>query len=104
MRSVLIDYARRRKARPEHYAESIDNGEFARFGSTNRNLEQGAILEVVLGSLQEVDKRAAYVVRLRYFLGLTVEETALFLGVSTRMVQRDWEFARGWLRDNWQSA
>jgi RNA polymerase sigma factor (sigma-70 family) len=46
-----------------------------------------------------VDHQAAEVVRLRFYAGLSVEETAEALGVSARTVRRDWAFARAWLRE-----
>ena len=46
-----------------------------------------------------VEPRAAEVVRLRYFVGLTIDETALALGASPATVERDWAFARSWLKD-----
>jgi RNA polymerase sigma-70 factor, ECF subfamily len=45
-----------------------------------------------------LDPRQANIVELRYFGGLTIEETAEFLGVSPKTVKRDWEMARVWLR------
>ena len=50
-----------------------------------------------LGSRQDVDPRRARIVELRYFGGLSIEETAAALGVSEETVNRDWRLARGWL-------
>ncbi len=54
-------------------------------------------LDGALGRLAEVDSRAAQVVELRFFAGLSVEEAAATLAVSAKTVHRDWEFARAWL-------
>jgi RNA polymerase sigma factor (sigma-70 family) len=54
-------------------------------------------LDEALSRLEAQDSRAADVVRLRYFAGLSVAETANTLGVSERTVKRDWAFARAWL-------
>jgi RNA polymerase sigma factor (TIGR02999 family) len=54
-------------------------------------------LDEALNELQEVDPRKARVVELRYFGGLSVEETAAALGISVETVTRDWRLARGWL-------
>jgi RNA polymerase sigma factor (sigma-70 family) len=55
-------------------------------------------LDAAISRLAKLDARQAQVVELRYFGGLTIEETARFLGVSTKTVKRDWEMARIWLR------
>ena len=55
-------------------------------------------LSEALHKLGEFDKQAMHVVELRYFAGLTVNETAKFLGASVRQVERDWHAARAWLR------
>jgi RNA polymerase sigma factor (TIGR02999 family) len=56
-------------------------------------------LDDALGRLDRQDPRAADVVRMRVFAGLSVEETAKALGVSERTVKREWSFARAWLFD-----
>lgn len=57
-------------------------------------------LDQALDRLAERDPRLARVVEVRYFVGLTEEETAEALGQSLRTVQRDWQRARAWLRDD----
>ena len=54
-------------------------------------------LREALKTLASFDERKSKVVELRFFGGLTVEETADVLGVSVETVMRDWKFARGWL-------
>jgi RNA polymerase sigma factor (sigma-70 family) len=54
-------------------------------------------LDDALTELQVVDPRRARIVELRYFGGLSVEETAGALGISEETVTRDWRLARGWL-------
>jgi RNA polymerase sigma factor (TIGR02999 family) len=54
-------------------------------------------LDQALSRLAELDERKSKVVELRYFAGLSIEETAQALGASTATVKRDWEFARVWL-------
>jgi RNA polymerase sigma factor (sigma-70 family) len=54
-------------------------------------------LEDALNALSELDARRAQVVELRFFGGLTVEETAHVLHVSPQTVMRDWKLARAWL-------
>ena len=54
-------------------------------------------LDGALESLSKIDSRKARVVELRYFGGLSVEETANFLGISPETVKRDWKMAKAWL-------
>ena len=55
-------------------------------------------LDQALERLAQLDPRQSQVVELRYFGGLTVEETAQVLGISAKTVKRDWSVARAWLR------
>ena len=54
-------------------------------------------LDDALTALEDMDPRKSRVVELRFFAGLSVEETAAVLGVSTDTVSRDWKFAKTWL-------
>jgi DNA-directed RNA polymerase specialized sigma24 family protein len=54
-------------------------------------------LETALGHLAELDPRAARVVELRFFSGLSMDEIAAELGLALRTAQYDWEHARAWL-------
>ena len=63
-----------------------------------RQLDEVEILNDCLDRLADMDPRAALVVQHRFFIGLSVEEIADLLGVSTKTVQRDWSMARAWLR------
>ena len=56
-------------------------------------------LEEAMRRLEDVDARAAEIVKLRFFAGLSVEETAEATGLSVRTVNREWKFARAWLFD-----
>jgi len=55
-------------------------------------------LDEALSTLAEIDPRQARIVELRFFAGLSVEETARVMDVSLRTVRRDWTMARLWLR------
>jgi RNA polymerase sigma factor (TIGR02999 family) len=55
-------------------------------------------LDEALAALAQFDARKAQVVEMRFFAGLTEEEIAVALGVSTETVRRDWRLARSWLR------
>jgi RNA polymerase sigma factor (sigma-70 family) len=59
--------------------------------------QQILALDGALGRLEAVDAQAAEVVRLRFFAGLSVEQSAEALNLSARTIKRDWAFARAWL-------
>ncbi|MDX2268066.1 MAG: sigma-70 family RNA polymerase sigma factor [Bryobacter sp.] len=96
MRSVLVDYGRKRKLKVTDSLDQLEEKVGRRDG-----FENAVHVEMLLAELEKIDSRAAEVVRLRFFVGLTTEETAEFLGISLRMIQRDWAFARKWLAENW---
>jgi RNA polymerase sigma factor (TIGR02999 family) len=96
MRRVLVDHARRRNAAKRgggEAAPSIDGG-LDVLGSAGLDLEA---LDGALDALARFAPEKARVVELRFFGGLTVDETAAFLGVSPVTVKRHWKFARAWL-------
>jgi RNA polymerase sigma factor (TIGR02999 family) len=101
MRRVLIDAARsrvakRRGAGVERAAASeVDLDRLPARGS-DRAAELVA-LDDALDALAKMDARRARVIELRFFGGLSVEETAEVLNVSTQTVMRDWKLARAWL-------
>lgn len=96
MRRVLVDYARKRQAdkRPQnHLRVDIDDAEPGEaFGS------ELIAIDEVLGQLAEIDGDQARIVELRYFAGLSMEETAETMGVSRSTVAREWRMARAWLK------
>jgi len=69
-------------------------------------LETEEILAVdeLLARLGELDSRQARVVELRYFGGLSVEETAEAMGIAARTVKLDWAMAKGWLKSQLSSG
>lgn len=96
MRRILVESARRKRR-------------LKRGGHLRRHALEGAAvvarqpdsevleLDAALTKLEAKHGRKAQVVKLRYFAGMTVEETAAALGVSTSTVDRDWTYARAWL-------
>lgn len=62
------------------------------------------ILDEAISRLEALDEQSAAVVRLRYFAGLSIEQTAATLGVSAPTVKRSWTFARGWLKEAIESG
>jgi RNA polymerase sigma factor (TIGR02999 family) len=98
MRRVLIDHARARKRKKRGSGRvALSLEDMAAFLSDDAADELVA-LDHALDELAQANPRAARVVECRFFVGLTLEETAQTLGVSLKTVQRDWLLARAWLR------
>jgi RNA polymerase sigma-70 factor, ECF subfamily len=96
MRHILVDYARTRQAAKRGGAVQQVALDEAATVSVEQAAELAA-LDDALESLAAFDRRKSQVVELRYFGGLTVEETAEVLHVSPETVARDWRLARTWL-------
>lgn len=96
MRRILIDHARRRAFGKRGGGARTVSLEEAAVLSAERAAELVA-LDEALRSLAEIDERKSRVVELRYFGGLSVEETAEVLSVSPDTVTREWRRARAWL-------
>lgn len=102
MRRVLIDAARaRRSAKRGGDAARVDHSQPFDFDALPdaSSIHAAALCELddALTSLARLDARRAQVIELRFFGGLTVEETAHVLSVSPQTVMRDWSLARAWL-------
>ena len=98
MRRILIDHARRRQAlkRGTQLASTEISDE--REGLSAKEAEELIALDAALSRLEVVNPRHRQVVEMRYFGGLSVEETAEALNVSPITVKRDWRGARAWLK------
>jgi RNA polymerase sigma-70 factor, ECF subfamily len=96
MRSILVDYARASHAAKRGGGAVLVSLDEAAVASDERAAELVALDEALEG-LAAIDRRKCQVVELRYFGGLSVEETAEFLQVSVETVARDWRLARTWL-------
>jgi RNA polymerase sigma factor (TIGR02999 family) len=97
MRNILLDRARRRlAAKRGGDADRVNLDELPDIGM-GRARELIA-LDDALNALANVDSRKARVVEMRFFGGLSVDETAEVLAVSPETVMRDWKFARSWLQ------
>jgi RNA polymerase sigma factor (TIGR02999 family) len=98
MRRILIDRARHKQSRKAGGARrrlDLDDIEPAlEEGNGDRLLA----LDEALRQLEAEDPRKAEVVKLRFFAGLTAEQAAVALGVSTSTAEKDWAYARSWLR------
>lgn len=96
MRQVLVDHARSRKAAKRNdgrQALPLDEN----FPVTDERAADLMALDDALAALAGVDPEKAKLVELRYFTGLTIEDTAEMLGVSPATVKREWALARAWL-------
>jgi RNA polymerase sigma factor (TIGR02999 family) len=96
MRRVLVEAARTRDARKRGGKAQFVPFDEAAFPTIDRSLDLLA-LDEALDALARMDGRKARVVELRFFGGLSVEETAEALSVSSDTVMRDWKVARLWL-------
>jgi RNA polymerase sigma factor (TIGR02999 family) len=96
MRQILVDYARRQHAAKRDAGINLVLDE-AIAPSPLRQVSV-VVLDDVLQELSRLDSRQGQIVELRFFGGLSIEETALVLGVSPATVKREWSTARLWLR------
>ena len=96
MRQILVDRARRRSAQKRGDDPQLLQIEEADVIPAKPSYDLLA-LDEALDTLEEVDPRKARIIELRFFTGLTVEETAVALGVSPETVKRDWKLAKAWL-------
>jgi len=102
MERILIDHARAKAAAirggPEARRAAIA---LTSLPSPNSETENAGflILADAIARLEGVDAESAQVVRLRYYAGLTIEQTAAAMGSSEPTVKRAWAFARAWLRN-----
>jgi RNA polymerase sigma factor (TIGR02999 family) len=96
MREILVDHARRRKAFKRGGGQPLTVFDEALDVAGNRQIAFDD-LDQALVDLARLSERQARVVELRYFGGLTIEETGEVLGVSPVTVKRDWATARAWL-------
>ena len=95
MRRVLVDFARAEASQKRgggFIAVTLDEASAASGVTTDL-----IALDDALGALAKIDPRKGQVVELRFFGGLSVEETAQFLKVSPQTVLRDWRLAKSWL-------
>ena len=96
MRRILVDHARKRAAAKrggDAFTLALDDASLA---ADNRQVDLVALDDALVG-LSKLDERQSRLVELRFFGGLSIEETSEVLGVSTPTVKRDWASARAWL-------
>lgn len=100
MRDVLVDQARRKASR-KHGGDQVRADSLVTLSDGDGCYELSAAdvlaLHQALEKMEQVHPQAAEIVLLRYFTGLTMDEIAEALAVTTRTVERKWRFARAWL-------
>jgi RNA polymerase sigma factor (TIGR02999 family) len=96
MRRVLVDYARKKAAKREPRIKLELQPEMVSVSARDVDFLS---LDRALNGLAKLDDRQSKIVELRFFAGLSIEETSEVLGVATATVKRDWITARAWLRN-----
>ncbi len=97
MRRILVDHARKRHAAKRDASHYRVDTAIAGETEPDQGPELLALDRALVG-LEKLDPRQARVVELRFFAGLTVEETAEVVAISTATVKREWRTARAWLK------
>jgi len=98
MRRILVDHARsRHREKRGGAAENLPIGNAFHLASAGKSVDLIA-LDEALKRLGEFDQRQVQVVELKYFSGMSIDETAEILGVSNATVRNDWNLAKAWLK------
>ena len=97
MRRVLVDHARARLAEKRDGGRLVVSLEAADDVATPSPLTDVLAIDEALRRLGQIDPDQQRIVELRFFAGLTVDETAHLLGRSPRTVKREWQLAKAWL-------
>ena len=98
MRRILVDNARRKRA-DRHGGGHQRTGMPEIACAVAQNEDQLLAVNEALEKLAAQDKPKAELVKLRYFVGMTIEEAAEALGISTGTAKRNWAYARAWLAE-----
>jgi RNA polymerase sigma-70 factor (ECF subfamily) len=95
MRQILVDHAREKRAAKRDGGVRVELDD-SFLGSSTLDIDVIA-LDAALSELAKLDARQCQIVELRFFGGLSVEDTAAFIGISEATVKREWSTARVWL-------
>lgn len=96
IRQILVDYARKKKAEKrggDQHDLTFEEGDL----DIANNSRQIVEMDSLLNELMELNERLGKIVELRFFVGLSIEDTAELLDISTSTANRDWKKAKGWL-------
>ncbi len=99
MHQLLVDHHRRRSSAKRGGRQRRHSLDIALDHLAHADALPFIELRDELQQLERMDKRACMVVQFRFFLGMSLAEVAEALGISQKTVERDWRFARAWLRD-----
>ncbi|MGI8786193.1 MAG: sigma-70 family RNA polymerase sigma factor [Pyrinomonadaceae bacterium] len=97
MRRILVDHAREKKAQKRDFGQKLSLDEAVSFPIQNRREVNLIALDDALLKLSKFDETQSKIVELRFFGGLTIEETAHALKISPATVKREWTIAKTWL-------
>jgi len=98
MRHVLVDHARHRQRAKRGGPQAVHIPLEPDVALSPQQVDKIVMIDLALRRLAEVDERKSQVFEMRFFGGLSLEETAAALGIGTRTAARDWRIARAWLR------
>ncbi|MEO6393457.1 MAG: sigma-70 family RNA polymerase sigma factor [Pyrinomonadaceae bacterium] len=97
MRKILVDHAREKKAHKRDFGQRLALDEAISLPQKDQRVIDLIALDEALEQLAEFDQTQAKIVELRFFGGLTIDETAHALKISTATVKREWTVAKTWL-------
>lgn len=97
MRKILVDHAREKRAQKRDFGQKLSLDEAVSLPNQKSREIDLIALDEALEKLNEFDKTQSKIVELRFFGGLTIEETAHALDISPATVKREWMVARTWL-------
>ncbi len=98
MRHILVDYARAKKRIKRGGGATVLSFEESNYFLSDEEAEEVLVLDEALDRLSKINPRGSQIVQYRFYSGLTVEETARVMDMSSKTVQRSWVSARAWLR------
>src|SRR6266571_1150925 len=100
MRRILVDHARQHQAakRGGSDQQRLSITSAGQLGAKQESVIDLLALHEALNELAEIDPQQSRIVELRFFGGLSIEETAEVIGVGHATIERDWKMARAWLR------
>ncbi len=103
MRRLLVDHARGRRALKRGIRVTL-NEEILHGAAGIDQTEEILAVDEILNRLAELDPQQARIVELRYFGGLSVEETAEAMAISPRTVKRNWVLSKAWMKIQWSGT